>query len=355
MTTPSGTDDRDYVLPRHRMVQEQLRRRGITDPRVLAAMESVPRHRFVDENVRWAAYEDEPLAIGLGQTISQPYMVARMTELLRLDATSRVLEVGTGSGYQAAVLAEVAGEVWTIERHAELADRAWRVLTALGYRNVHVVPGDGSRGLPEHAPYDAIMVTAAAPRTPAPLLEQLAPTGRLVIPVGGPDLQQLRIISRRGGQFEKSDILGCRFVPLVGGVAADGPMAADTVAADGRAPAAKVDSAGSVPASAARTAGTPSGEERATADLRRVRAVVEGRVQGVWFRDSAREEARGLGVAGWVRNLPNGGVEAVYEGPPAAVAALLAWTERGPERAVVTNLQIHEEPPEGERGFRIRE
>ena len=124
MMTPSQTDDRDFTLLRHRMVEQQLRRRGIADRRVLAAMESVPRHRFVDEDARWAAYEDEPLAIGLGQTISQPYMVARMTELLDLDAASRVLEVGTGSGYQAAVLAKVAAEVWTIERHAELADRA---------------------------------------------------------------------------------------------------------------------------------------------------------------------------------------------------------------------------------------
>lgn len=215
MRTPSETDDRDFILPRHRMVEEQLRRRGIDDPRVLSAMGSVPRHRFVGEAVRWAAYEDEPVTIGLGQTISQPFMVARMTELLDLDATSRVLEVGTGSGYQAAVLAEMGTEVWTIERHPQLAERARRVLEELGYRRVHVVVGDGSLGLPEPAPYDAIIVTAAAPHAPAPLLDQLAPTGRMVIPVGDRNLQQLRLIRRCGGRFAESDVLGCRFVPLV--------------------------------------------------------------------------------------------------------------------------------------------
>jgi protein-L-isoaspartate(D-aspartate) O-methyltransferase len=198
------------------MVEEQIRRRGIVDARVLAAMESVPRHRFVGENARWAAYEDEPLAIGLGQTISQPYMVARMTELLAPDAASRVLEVGTGSGYQAAVLAELAGEVWTIERHPELADRARRILNDLGYSNVHVAVGDGSLGLPEHSPYDAIVVTAAAPHTPAPLLAQLADGGRLVVPVGDRGLQHLRLIRRRGEEFVETDVLDCRFVPLVG-------------------------------------------------------------------------------------------------------------------------------------------
>jgi len=198
------------------MVEEQLRRRGIGNAGVLAAMESVPRHLFVADQARWAAYEDEPIAIGLGQTISQPYMVARMTELLELDATSRVLEVGTGSGYQAAVLAELATEVWTIERHPELADRARRLLDDLGYRTVVVVVGDGSLGLPAHAPYDAVIVTAAAPHTPAPLLEQLADGGRLVIPVGGRNVQQLRLIRRRGSEFVETDVLDCRFVPLVG-------------------------------------------------------------------------------------------------------------------------------------------
>jgi protein-L-isoaspartate(D-aspartate) O-methyltransferase len=215
MTLPE-TDERDSARLRHRMVEEQLRRRGIGDPRVLSAMESVPRHRFIGENARWAAYEDEPVTIGLGQTISQPYMVARMTELLDLDATSRVLEVGTGSGYQAAVLAELAAEVWTIERHPDLAERARRVLNDLGYRNVRVVVGDGSLGLPEHAPFDAIIVTAAAPHTPAPLLDQLADGGRMVIPVGNRGVQQLRLIHRRDQEFVETNVLDCRFVPLVG-------------------------------------------------------------------------------------------------------------------------------------------
>jgi len=214
--TPPENDDRDGARRRHRMVEEQLRRRGISDPRVLSAMESVPRHCFVGENARWAAYDDEPVAIGLGQTISQPYMVARMTELLDLDPTSRVLEVGTGSGYQAAVLAELAAEVWTLERHPELAERARLLLNDLGYRNVHVLVGDGSLGLPERAPFDAIIVTAAAPRVPAPLLDQLADGGRLVIPVGDRGVQQLRLIRRRDQEFVETDVLACRFVPLVG-------------------------------------------------------------------------------------------------------------------------------------------
>lgn len=214
--TPPETDDRDDAQLRHRMVENQLLRRGIVDPRVLTAMESVPRHRFLRENDRWAAYEDEPLVIGLGQTISQPYMVARMTELLDLDPTTRVLEVGTGSGYQAAILAELAAEVWTIERHPELADQARRVLNDLGYRTIHVVVGDGSLGLPDHAPYDAIIVTAAAPHTPALLLDQLSDGGRMVIPVGGRGMQQLRLIRRRGHELVETDVLDCRFVPLVG-------------------------------------------------------------------------------------------------------------------------------------------
>lgn len=214
--TPPETYDRDAAWLRHRMVEEQLRRRGIVDPKVLAAMESVPRHRFLGEKARWAAYEDEPVTIGLGQTISQPYMVARMTELLDLDSTSRVLEVGTGSGYQAAVLAELAAEVWTIERHPGLAARARRVLDDLGYRTVQVVVGDGSLGLVDHAPYDAIIVTAAAPHTPAPLLDQLADGGRMVIPVGDRGVQQLRLIRRSGHELVETNVLDCRFVPLVG-------------------------------------------------------------------------------------------------------------------------------------------
>jgi protein-L-isoaspartate(D-aspartate) O-methyltransferase len=208
--------DTEYTALRHRMVQTQLRGRDIGDERVLTAMERVPRHLFVGEHVRWAAYEDEPLPIGEGQTISQPYMVARMTELLALEPFDRVLEVGTGSGYQAAVLGELAGEVWTIERHPTLAIQAERLLRELGYHSVHVVIGDGSVGLPEHSPYDGIIVTAGSPDVPLSLRRQLEAGGRLVIPVGGTFSQYLRLIRRQNGGFSETDILGCRFVPLVG-------------------------------------------------------------------------------------------------------------------------------------------
>ncbi|MCX8032417.1 MAG: protein-L-isoaspartate(D-aspartate) O-methyltransferase [Thermoleophilia bacterium] len=233
----------DFALLRHRMVEDQLRARNISDDRVLQAMEKVPRHLFVPETQRWAAYDDCPLSIGLGQTISQPYMVARMTELLRLTPEDRVLEIGTGSGYQAAILAELAKEVWTVERHPELAERARKVLESLGYSNVHVVVGDGSLGYPDAAPYDAIIVTCAAPAVPEPLLQQLAIGGRMVIPVTVVFNQELRLIERlpdaeaepaaqadaasTGSEaqpapsqarprYRETPILGCVFVPLVG-------------------------------------------------------------------------------------------------------------------------------------------
>jgi protein-L-isoaspartate(D-aspartate) O-methyltransferase len=213
--TPDPTDA-EFALLRHRMVAHQLQRRGIADPRVLAAMERVPRHDFVAVGSEWAAYDDAPQPIGLGQTISQPYMVARMTELLELSDDSLVLEIGTGSGYQAAVLGTLAREVWTVERHAALAADARRTLAALGYDNVHVVVGDGTLGLPAHAPYDAIVVTAAAPRIPPALRDQLAPGGRLVIPVGDRETQQLTLLRRDPTGDRESAVLGCRFVPLVG-------------------------------------------------------------------------------------------------------------------------------------------
>ena len=213
--TPRSTDA-EFALLRHRMVDQQLRARGIVDARVLDAMERVPRHDFVASSHEWAAYDDAPQPIGLGQTISQPYMVARMTELLEIGDDSRVLEVGTGSGYQAAVLATLAREVWTIERHGGLAAEAQRTLTALGYDNVHVVVGDGTLGLPAHAPYDAIVVTAAAPRVPPALRDQLALGGRLVIPVGDRNTQWLTLVRRDADGDRESIVLGCRFVPLVG-------------------------------------------------------------------------------------------------------------------------------------------
>jgi protein-L-isoaspartate(D-aspartate) O-methyltransferase len=198
------------------MVQRQLRERDIADERVLAAMERVPRDLFVPPDVRDRAYDDAALPIGAGQTISQPYMVARICEALALRGTERVLDVGTGSGYQAAVLAELAREVDTIERIPELAEAARANLAAAGYRNVHVHVGDGTRGLPERAPFAAIAVAAAAPDLPPSLYEQLEPRGRLVIPVGRRRVQRLELVIRspEGPAVVKS--VPCRFVPLVG-------------------------------------------------------------------------------------------------------------------------------------------
>jgi len=198
------------------MVQRQLRERDIADERVLAAMERVPRDLFVPPEVRDRAYDDAALPIGAGQTISQPYMVARICEALALRGTERVLDVGTGSGYQAAVLAELACEVDTIERIPELAETARANLAAAGYRNVNVHVGDGTRGLPERAPFAAIAVAAAAPDLPPSLYEQLEPRGRLVIPVGRRRVQRLELVIRspEGPAVVKS--VPCRFVPLVG-------------------------------------------------------------------------------------------------------------------------------------------
>ena len=199
------------------MVEEQVRRRGIADGRLLSAMASVPRHVFLPAPVRAQAYEDHAVPIGFGVTVSQPYVVAWMTDALALDGDERVLEVGTGSGYQAAVLSRLAREVYTIERVPVLARRARFALRVLGLDNVHVFIGDGSVGLPVHAPYDAIMVTAAAPSVPAELVAQLAPGGRLVVPVGDTQLQSLRVIRRDGdGMLSVTDRGGVVFVPLVG-------------------------------------------------------------------------------------------------------------------------------------------
>lgn len=210
--------EKQLAQMRANMVEYQLRRRGIKDERVLQAFLKVPRHRFVRPQDIWHAYEDYPLAIGYGQTISQPYMVAIMTELLELKGNERVLEIGTGSGYQAAILAELAKEIFTVERIPELARKAEAVLQELSYTNVKVVIGDGTKGLPEYAPYDAIIVTAAAPRPPQPLLEQLKDGGRLVVPVGTRKLQDLLRITRIGGEFKTENFGPCLFVPLIGEV-----------------------------------------------------------------------------------------------------------------------------------------
>jgi protein-L-isoaspartate(D-aspartate) O-methyltransferase len=201
---------------RERMVERQLRGRDIVDERVLAAMEQVPRELFVPEDLRRQAFDDAALPIGAGQTISQPYMVARICEELGLDGDERVLDVGTGSGYQAAVLAELADEVHSIERVPELAEQARRNLAAAGYDRVVVHVGDGSRGLPDHAPYDAIAVAAAAPGFPQALYDQLKPGGRLVVPVGKRHGQRLQVIVRSPEGPAVLRSVPCRFVPLVG-------------------------------------------------------------------------------------------------------------------------------------------
>ena len=201
---------------RARMVDEQLRGRDIVDSRVLAAMERVPRELFVPEDLRSRAFDDVALPIGAGQTISQPYMVARIAEELGLDGDERLLDVGTGSGYQAAVLAELADEVHSIERIPELAEQARTALAAAGYDNVTVHVGDGSRGLPEQAPFDAVAVAAAAPGFPTALYEQLKPGGRLVVPVGGRRGQRLEVIVRTPEGPAVLRSVPCRFVPLVG-------------------------------------------------------------------------------------------------------------------------------------------
>jgi protein-L-isoaspartate(D-aspartate) O-methyltransferase len=199
------------------MVNSQLRARGITDERVLAAMERVPRHEFAPERYRDQAYQDHPLPIGEGQTISQPYIVALMLEALELAARDRVLEVGTGSGYVTALLAELTSQVISIERHASLADSARALLAGLGYSNVQVVAGDGTQGYSDAAPYDAIIVSAAALTVPPALLAQLAEGGRMIIPVGAEDAQQLRLVRMENGEAKIKFHELCRFVPLISG------------------------------------------------------------------------------------------------------------------------------------------
>lgn len=201
---------------RERMVDEQLIPRGITNKRVLDAMRNLPRHLFVPDSLRAQAYEDRPLNIGSAQTISQPYMVAAMTSLLELKGTEHVLEIGTGSGYQSAILAQLAQDVVTIERHAELANCAREHLQSAGIDNVTVLVGDGSLGCSDRAPYDAILVTAAAPHVPRALLDQLSDGGRLVCPVGTPELQRLVRCQRVGAQLMQTTSTECIFVPLIG-------------------------------------------------------------------------------------------------------------------------------------------
>jgi protein-L-isoaspartate(D-aspartate) O-methyltransferase len=207
-----GADD--FVLLRENMVRSQIVARGVKDARVLAALRKVERHRFVPPSIRHLAYHDTPLPIGQSQTISQPYIVALMTELCQLRAGDRVLEIGTGSGYQAAILAELAKEVYTIEILEPLADRAATLLEKFGYRNIKVKYGDGYLGWPEYAPFDAIIVTCAPKEIPQALLEQLAEGGRLVIPVGDAN-QELKLVVKRQGRLKERNIIPVRFVPMI--------------------------------------------------------------------------------------------------------------------------------------------
>jgi len=208
--------EQDFTQARHLMVEHQIRARGVSNERVLAAMREVPRHLFVPDDLRDAAYGDHPLPIGEGQTISQPYIVAAMTELLSPEPGDRILEIGTGSGYQAALLGRIVREVWSVERIASVAAQAERNLESAGATNVRVVVGDGTLGLAEHAPYDGIIVTAAAPSIPEPLFDQLADGGILVAPVGSRHLQDLVCCTRRGDTIVQRSWGGVVFVPLIG-------------------------------------------------------------------------------------------------------------------------------------------
>ncbi|MCD5383778.1 protein-L-isoaspartate(D-aspartate) O-methyltransferase [candidate division WOR-3 bacterium] len=207
---------RDFEQQRELMVKTQITDRGIKDPLVVEAMRRVPRHLFVDESYVYEAYGDHPLPIGDGQTISQPYMVGSMTEQLELKGSERVLEIGTGSGYQTAVLAEITREVYTVEKIASLSNRAEKILGQIGYKNVHISIGDGTLGLEDYSQYDAIIVTAASPDIPPPLFEQLKEDGRLVIPISNCFGQILVRIRKENGKELIEKLYGCVFVPLIG-------------------------------------------------------------------------------------------------------------------------------------------
>ncbi|RPI31149.1 MAG: protein-L-isoaspartate(D-aspartate) O-methyltransferase, partial [Actinomycetota bacterium] len=319
---------------RRRMVEEQIAGRGLRDEAVLAALRAVPRHSFVPAGMEGEAYLDGPLPIGFGQTISQPYMVALMTALLGVDARSRVLEVGAGSGYQTAVLAELVAQVWAVERVAELAETARRRLRELGYDNVHLAVGDGSLGWEEHAPYDGILVAAAAEDVPAALFDQLVVGGRLVMPLGVPHRDQVLTVYRRGREgFDVERHTPCRFVPLVSG---DVKGAEDVAENE---------------TSGLAASGAPAGAARTKA----VKICISGRVQGVYYRASTQREARRLGVAGYAKNLRDGSVEVWAQGDAAAVDALVAWCHGGPPRAEVERLEVEDVGPDpGMDTFEVR-
>ena len=320
----------DHGVRRVRMVDEQLVARGLPSGDVLAAMRSVPRHLFVPPELAAKAYVDAPLPIGLGQTISQPYMVALMTELLGVDVRSRVLEIGAGSGYQTAVLAEVAGEVYALELLAPLAERARAVLARLGYQNTHTAIADGSHGWPEMAPFDAVLVAAAAAQAPPALLRQLSDGGRLVMPLGHPHGDQvLTVFQRAGDEFRERRDTRCRFVPLVSGEAAPGaPPTAPPVR---------------------------RASEEEVAVMKAVAVRVSGAVQGVFYRASACREGERLGLRGWVRNTSDGGVALHLQGDPAVVDAMLGWCRVGPPAACVSRVEVGDaEPDQSLSDFEVR-
>ncbi len=209
-------ETRNRSYDREQMVEQQIVKRGVKDKRVIEAMKKVPRHLFVDRVYQHQAYKDYPLPVGQGQTISQPYMVAVMTELLSLKPDDTVLEIGTGSGYQTAILALLCAKVYTIERIVELKEKAVRRLDKLGFRNIAFMVGDGSIGWPQFAPYDAILVTAGSPKIPDALIKQLAENGRLVIPVGTEFYQTLNLVEKHKGRIYRKELFECTFVPLIG-------------------------------------------------------------------------------------------------------------------------------------------
>lgn len=212
----AGIDHGKYAMQRKRLINE-IRSQGVKDESVLKALDDVPRHMFVPRNLRDSSYENGPLPIGQGQTISQPYIVAYMTEALKLDRKDKVLEIGTGSGYQSAIISGLVNDVYSIEVLPELSRQARKTFSDVGIDNVHLKVGDGYQGWPEEAPFDAIIVTAAPPEIPQALISQLADGGRLIAPVGGSDFQQLVLITRDGDRFSKQNLLPVRFVPMVPG------------------------------------------------------------------------------------------------------------------------------------------
>jgi protein-L-isoaspartate(D-aspartate) O-methyltransferase len=208
--------EKDYEMLRENMVEYQIKSRGMSDEKILKSMRRIPRHLFVPEQQRIYAYEDFPLPIGEGQTISQPHIVALMTSLLRLKGREKVLEIGTGSGYQAAILSKIAKEVYTVEKIASLGLKAEKLFKELGYRNIKVKISDGTEGWSEHAPYDGIIITAGSPQIPKPLIGQLSENGKIIAPIGGSSVQDLIVAENIKGKLSQRAICGCMFVPLIG-------------------------------------------------------------------------------------------------------------------------------------------